>query len=89
MKKQIFQLNIPAELTRNSSPSLEVTVKTSRFSDGRHFKTEFIDLQTDTVVAVTNWLAVLNIAKAQAEDLWRGNARVLGDLPHINGFAQS
>jgi len=73
MTKQIFQLNIPAEHTYDNRPDLEVTVKTERFKDGKHFKTSFIDFE-DVILQVKNWRAVWSIAQVRAEEIWRGNA---------------
>jgi hypothetical protein len=83
MKKQIFLLNIPAELTRTNNPGFEVTVKTIRFQESKQWRTEFIDVDTDLMIAVTDWFAVHKLAMERAEELWNGNAKLLENHPHL------
>lgn len=87
MNTQIFQLNVPVHLTRANNPAIMVTCKTQRFlKDGKHFRTQFIDVDTDLMISVINWFAVLKLAIERAEEIWNGNAKPLGDIRiHANG----
>jgi len=77
MHTQLFELNIPAELTRSKSNGRSVYVAAHRFDDGKLWNIDFLAVSTTLMIEVTNWLAVWNIAQDRAETLWNEKTDVI------------
>ena len=82
MIKQLFYLNIPAELTRSGRPDRQVAIKTLRLQNGKWHSTDFVDLDTHLTIEVRDWLHVWELAKERSERLWESahNVRQMYEL---------
>lgn len=91
MQNQLFEMNIPADLTTGNQTNLKVIVVGERFDTGKLMAVRFLDMSTDVFVKIKDNAALWNMAKEQCDALHecRNNVIDLGPLPKLSDHHSS